>query len=74
MSKKKGKEEYCKTCGRIVTDKKNKTGLCPKCAKNGRNAVVAAGVMVPVAIGVGKKYGKPILKSAKEIIKALIKR
>ena len=40
------KEKTCITCGRIITDKNNKTGLCPKCAKKANAGAAAVGLPV----------------------------
>ena len=60
-------EKICKTCGRIITNPNNKTGLCPKCQKTGKDiwgAVSAAGLIV-----LGKKFGPKMIKGAIKIIK-----
>ena len=60
-------EKVCKTCGRIITNPNNKTGLCPKCQKTGNNiffVVVATGL-----IALGKKFGPKIIKGVIKIIK-----
>ena len=72
LKKNKKAEKRCIQCGRIIVDKKNKTGLCPKCTKKD----VAAGVAVAapvVAVGV-KKYGKPILKGITTLARALLRK
>lgn len=51
--------KVCSICKRTIMDETNKTGLCPRCTKNGKNAGVfaamtAAGVVI-------KKFGKPAL-------------
>lgn len=33
------KDKRCKTCKRIIVGK-NKTGICPKCARKGKNGAV----------------------------------
>ena len=35
MKKNKNAEKRCINCGRIIVDETNKTGLCPKCTKEG---------------------------------------
>mgnify|MGYP004699081559 FL=1 len=57
----------CKICGRIITDKNNITGLCPKHQKglNDAGAVAGAGIAM---LGV-KKFGPKILKGAIKLIK-----
>ena len=74
MKKTKETEKRCKTCGRIIVDKNNKTGICPKCTKKGleAGAVVAAAAPV-VAVGI-KKYGKQIVKGLGTAIKLIVKR
>jgi hypothetical protein len=67
--KKKNKTEKICPCGRIITDPKNKTGLCPKCQKTGVNmggALGAAGIVILV-----KKNGGKIIKGAFNIVKNL---
>lgn len=61
------KIKKCKVCGRIINNKKNVTGLCPKHQKglNDGAAVVGIGVMT---LGL-KKFGPKILKGAIKIIK-----
>lgn len=61
-------EKKC-PCGRIITDPKNKSGLCPKCQKTGVNiggALGAAGIVILV-----KKNGGKIIKGAFNIVKKL---
>ena len=54
------KEKMCIVCGRILTDTKNKTGLCPKHQKQGNNILRLGGL---AAIGMGiKKFGPKIVK------------
>lgn len=65
--KKKNKPEKNCPCGRIITDPKNKTGLCPKCQKSANNLVGGiglAGIFVSA-----KKYGPKLIKGALKIIK-----
>ena len=48
--------------GRIITDPKNKTGLCPKHQKQGNNILGLGGL---TALGIGiKKFGPKIVKGA----------
>lgn len=66
MEKKNKPEKVC-PCGRIITDPKNKTGLCPKCQKTGVNiggALGLAGIVILV-----KKNGGKIIKGAFNVIK-----
>lgn len=70
MKKKNKVEKFC-PCGRIITDPKNKTGLCPKCQKTGINiggALGAAGIMFLV-----KKNGGKIIKYAFNAVKNIKK-
>lgn len=65
--KKKNKPEKVCLCGRIITDPKNKTGLCPKCQKTGANIGGALGLA-----GIGilvKKHGNKIIKGAINVVK-----
>lgn len=72
--KTKDTEKRCTTCGRIIVDKKNKTGICPKCTKKGLEAGAAVAVAAPVvAVGI-KKYGKQIFKGITTVAKVLLKR
>lgn len=57
----------CKTCGRIITDPGNKTGLCPKCQKTA-NSIVGVGSIVVIAASV-KKFGPKIAKGAFNLLK-----
>lgn len=66
MKKKNETEKVC-LCGRIITDPKNKTGLCPKCQKNVNNVIVGVG-SAGIIVGV-KKYGSKLIKGALKIIK-----
>ena len=50
----------CKVCGRIITDKNNITGLCPKHQK-GLNNSAAMAVLVSAGVCI-KKYEPKILK------------
>lgn len=61
------KEKTCKVCGRIITDEKNKTGLCPKHQKVGNN-IAGMGVLAGLGIGL-KKYGPKIASAAIKLIK-----
>lgn len=61
------KVKKCKVCGRIITDKKNVTGLCPKHQKGLNDGAVVVGIGA-VALGL-KKIGPKILKGAIKIIK-----
>lgn len=53
--KKKNKPEKVCPCGRIITDPKNKTGLCPKCQKTGVNIGGALG-LAGIGILVQKRW------------------
>lgn len=44
------KEKTCMVCGRIITDPKNKTGLCPKHQKQGNN-IIGMGAIAGIGIG-----------------------
>lgn len=67
MMKKKNQTEKVCVCGRIITDPKNKTGLCPKCQKGANNIFAGAGV-IGIFAGI-KKFGPKIVKGAIKIIK-----
>lgn len=58
------KEKTCKVCGRIITDEKNKTGLCPKHQKDILGGVGAGALLIGL-----KKYGPKIASAAIKIIK-----
>lgn len=74
MKKTKSTEKRCLTCGRIIVDKNNKTGVCPKCTKKGLAAGAAAAAAAPVvAVGI-KKYGKSIVKGITTVAKVLLKK
>ena len=60
-------EKVCKTCGRIITNPNNKTGLCPKCQKAGNNILGVVGATSLIVLG--KKFGPKIIKGAIKIIK-----
>ena len=49
----------CKICGRIITDKNNVTGLCPKHQKGLNDAGAVAGVGI-LLFG-AKKFGRVLL-------------
>lgn len=72
MSKMKNKnEKTCTICGRIITDKKNRTSLCPKCQKQGNNILAGAGAMgIFIAL---KKHSSKIIKGAVNIAKIIKK-
>ncbi len=61
------KTKKCRVCGRVITDQKNITGLCPKHQKgfNDGAAVVGAGALV---LGL-KKIGPKVIKGAFKLIK-----
>lgn len=52
-------EKKC-LCGRIITDTRNKTGLCPKCQKKANS--VGASVLLTTGIAAAKKWGPKALK------------
>ena len=61
------KEKTCMVCGRIITDPKNKMGLCPKHQKKGNNII---GISAITVIGIGlKKYGCKVAKAFIKVIK-----
>ena len=61
------REKTCIICGKIITDKNNKTGLCPRHQKQGNNILGLGGF---AAIGIGiKKFGPRIIKGAVKLIK-----
>lgn len=68
---KKNKSVKTCPCGRIITDPKNKTGLCPKCEKAvGRGAAVF-GI---ASLGLwAKKYGPKAIKGIGNVIRNLRK-
>lgn len=67
LEKLKNKEKKCTTCGRVITDPKNKSGLCQRCEKR---AAAGAGAAALAALGVlTKKLAKPAAKVVKQIIK-----
>ncbi len=61
------KEKTCMVCGRIITDPKNKTGLCPKHQKQGNN-IIGMGAIAGIWIGL-KKYGPKVAKALIKVIK-----
>lgn len=61
------KEKTCMVCGRIITDSKNKMGLCPKHQKQGNNII---GIVAIAGIGTGlKKYDPKVAKALIKVIK-----
>lgn len=70
MKKKNETEKIC-PCGRIITDPKNKTGLCPKCQKGANNILAGVGAIV-LFVGT-KKYGPKFVKDAFNLVKNLKK-
>lgn len=60
-------EKTCMVCGRIITDPKNKTGLCPKHQKQGNN-ILGIGALASIGIGL-KKYRPKIVKAIGKTIK-----
>lgn len=60
-------EKTCNVCGRIITDKTNITGLCPKHQKKA-NKFLSTVVFTVLAKGV-HKYGPKILSAAIKVIK-----
>ena len=60
------KQKKC-PCGRIITDLKNKTGLCPRCQKKANAAAAGVGG-VGILYGI-KKFGPKVLKSVMDIAK-----
>lgn len=69
--KNKKTEKRCIQCGRIIVDKNNKTGLCPKCTKKDVGVGVAVAAVAPGVVVGFKKYGKQI---AQGLIKLVFKR
>ena len=61
------KEKTCMVCGRVITDSKNKTGLCPKHEKQGNN-IIGIGAIAGIGIGL-KKYGPKVLQLLGNMIK-----
>lgn len=61
------KEKTCIVCGRVITDSKNKTGLCPKHEKQGNN-LIGIGAIASIGFGL-KKYGPKILEVLVNVIK-----
>lgn len=57
----------CKVCGRIIADKNNVTGLCPKHQKGLNDGVAVVGIGA-IALGL-KKFGPKILKGTVKLIK-----
>lgn len=55
------KEKTCMVCGRIITDSKNKTGLCPKHQKQGNNII---GIVAIAGIVIGLKKYTPKVANA----------
>lgn len=70
MKKNNETEKVC-PCGRIITDPKNKTGLCPKCQKNANNIVAGVG-LAGILVG-AKKYGPKLIKGAINLVKGFMK-
>ena len=67
--KKKNKPGKICLCGRIITDPKNKMGLCPKCQKAGVDIVGTLGLA-----GIGillKKNGGKIINGAFNVVRKL---
>ena len=54
-------------CGRIITDPKNKTGLCPRCQKKANGAAAGVGV-AGIALGI-KRFGPKIVEGIKIVIR-----
>lgn len=70
MEKKNKPKKVC-PCGRIITDSKNKTVLCPKCQKTGVNI---RGLLGLAGIGIlVKKNGGKIIKGAFNAVKNIKK-
>lgn len=63
--KKKHKEITCRTCGRIITDSKNKSEVCNSCKGKG---VTVAGALLGLGIA-AKKFGPTLLKGGKAFFK-----
>lgn len=70
MEKKNKPEKAC-PCGRIITDPKNKTGLCPKCQKTGVDLGTALGA-ASIVIFIKKNSAK-IIKFAFDTFKNIKK-
>lgn len=64
----KNKTEKVCPCGRIITDSKNKTGLCPKCEKTAGGGAVAVSLVGLILLT--KKYGPKAIKGIGNIIKS----
>ena len=61
------RERKCITCGRIITDCNNISGLCPRCQKK-ENSIIMTSFLAVAAIGV-KKYGPTLIKGLGKIVK-----
>jgi hypothetical protein len=62
--KKKNETEKVCPCGRIITDPKNKIGLCPMCQKKAGSILV--GALVTGVIAVVKEYGSILINQLKK--------
>lgn len=69
MAKKNDGEKTCMVCGRIITDPQNKTGLCPRCKKTGKEVGTGVTIAGAGAVFIIKKCWKPLLNIAKAIIR-----
>ena len=68
MKKNKNAEKRCINCGRIIVDETNKTGLCPKCTKEGVAIGAAAVAVFPGVVAGVKKYGKQIVQGFAKLV------
>ena len=64
MKKKNETEKVCLLCGRIITDPKNKIGVCPMCQKKAGRLLV--GALATGIIAVVKKYGSVLINQLKK--------
>ncbi len=62
MKKNKNAEKRCINCGRIIVDETNKTGLCPKCTKEGVAIGAAAVAVVPGVVAGVKNMASKLYK------------
>lgn len=58
MKKSKNNEKVCKTCGRIITDPSNRTGLCPRCERNAGGIIAGACAFLVGGVKLFKKFAK----------------
>lgn len=71
--KKKNKLEKACPCGRIISDPKNKTGLCPNCQKKGVNIVRTLALGATGVVALLKNDGGKIIPATFNVARKIMR-